>query len=155
MFGGAAGGVFSDWVLRRTGSLRLARQGMACATMIVCAAVALGAYLVTDAALAVVLLCVGAFCGTAGGVSAYAVAIAYGGKRVAVVFATMNMSGNVGAGLFPFVVGWLVALTGNWNLALLVFAGLFAADAVCWVLLNPKGTLFGDPEDSETVREPA
>jgi hypothetical protein len=80
----------------------------------------------------------------AGGVSAYAVAIAYGGRQVAVVFATMNMSGNVGAGLFPFVVGWLVAITGNWDLALFVFAGLFAADAVCWVLLNPKGTLFGD-----------
>src|SRR5207253_10236758 len=116
---------------------------------IVCAVVALGAYAVTNTAVAVLLLCVGAFCGMAGGVSAYAVAIAYGGKRVAIVFSMMNMSGNVGAGLFPSVVGWLVALTGNWNLALLVFAGLFAADAVCWVLLNPKGTLFGDSETAE------
>ena len=150
MFGGLFGGVLSDWALRRTGSVRLARQGMACVTMVVCAAVAFGAYLVTDTALAVILLCVGAFCGMACGVSAYALAIAYGGRQVAVVFATMNMSGNVGAGLFPFVVGWLVAITGNWDLALLVFAGLFAADAVCWALLNPKGTLFGDSERPDT-----
>jgi MFS family permease len=154
-FGGLLGGVLSDWVLRRTGSVRLARQGMACVTMIVCAAVSFGAYLVTDTALAVILLCVGAFCGMACGVSAYAVAIAYGGRQVAVVFATMNMSGNVGAGLFPFVVGWLVVVTGNWDLALFVFAGLFAADAVCWVLLNPRGTLFGDSEHSEKVEAPA
>jgi nitrate/nitrite transporter NarK len=152
MFGGLMGGVFSEWLLRWTGSSRLARQGMACAAMFVCAAVAVGAYFVTDTAVAVLLLCVGAFCGMAGGVSAYAVAIAYGGKRVAVVFAMMNMSGNVGAGLFPFVVGWLVATTGNWDLALLVFAGLFAAAALCWALLNPQGTLFGDSEPSETAK---
>jgi sugar phosphate permease len=148
-FGGLLGGVLSDWVLRRTGSFRLARQGLACVTMVVCVVVAFGAYLATDTALVVFLLSVGAFSSMACGVSAYATAIAYGGRQVAVVFATMNMSGNVGAGLFPFVVGWLVAVTGNWDLALLVFAGLFAAGAVCWALLNPTGTLFGDSGHSQ------
>ena len=76
--------------------------------------------------------------------SGYSVAIAYGGKRVATVFATMNMSGNIGAGIFPFIVGGLVTLTGNWNLALLVFAGMFAASGVCWSFLKPTGTLFDD-----------
>lgn len=142
MVGGLLGGLFSDWVLRRTGNARLARQGMACAAMVVCAASALGAFYLTDPHAAVGLLCVGGFFGMVGGVSGYSVTIAYGGKRVATVFATMNMSGNVGAGLFPFVVGWLVARTGNWDLALLLFAGLFAADAVLWAILNPKGTLF-------------
>ena len=28
--------------------------------------------------------------------------------------------------------------------ALFTFAGLMAIDAVCWALLNPQGTLFGD-----------
>jgi ACS family D-galactonate transporter-like MFS transporter len=73
---------------------------------------------------------------------AYAVAIAMGGKRVAPVFATMNMAGNVGAGLFPFAVGQLVNNTGNWNLTLLLFAGMFVGSTVCWAFLNPKGLLF-------------
>jgi MFS family permease len=146
--GAVAGGALSDWILRRTGSVRVARQGLACVTMALCAALALGAYAVTDPTLAVALLCVGTFCGTIGGVSGYAVAIAYGGRHVAVVFATMNMSGNVGAGLFPPAAGRLVAVTGSWNVMVLLFAGLFAADAVCWALLNPKGTLFGDVERS-------
>jgi MFS family permease len=150
--GGLVGGALSDWLLRQTGSVRVARSGMACAAMAVCAACTLGAYQIADTTLSVALLCLGVFCGAAGGVSAYAVAIAYGGRRAAVVFATMNMSGNVGAGLFPLAVGWLVGLTGSWDFTLLVFAGLFAADAVCWAFLNPTGTLFpesGHPEKTE------
>ena len=102
----------------------------------------------TDPRVAVLLISIGAFCGMASGVSAYALAIAYGGKRVATVFATMNMCGNLGATLFPVAVGWIVTATGNWNFALLLFAGAFAVAAVCWALLNPKGTLFD--EDKHT-----
>ena len=57
----------------------------------------------------------------------------------------MNMAGNVGAGLFPFAVGYMVSKTGNWNLTLMLFAALYAGSGVCWALLNPKGTLF--PEE--------
>jgi MFS family permease len=145
MFGGLLGGVFSDWVLRRTGSARLARQGMAVGAMAVCSTVATVAYFTPDPRGVAGLLCVAGFFGMAGGVSGYAVAIAYGGRRVATVFGTMNMCGNVGAGLFPFAVGNLVALTGDWNYAMLLFAGLFAADGVIWAFLNPKGTLY--PEE--------
>ncbi|HET6574658.1 MAG TPA: MFS transporter [Fimbriiglobus sp.] len=140
--GGLVGGVLSDWLLRRTGNPRLSRQGMACAAMVVCAAVALAAYFTADARAVALLLSVSAFFGLMGGTSGYAVAIRFGGDRVATVFATMNMCGNIGAGLFPYTVGRLVAATGNWDLALLVFAGLFAADAVLWALLNPKRPLF-------------
>lgn len=142
MLGGLVGGIISDWLLRRTGNARLGRQGMACAGTAVCASVAVGAYFADGALVAVLLLSVAAFCAYASGVCAYATAITMGGRRVAVVFATMNMSGNIGAAAFPFAVGLIVSRTGNWNLALLVFAGMFAGASVCWALLNPKGTLF-------------
>jgi nitrate/nitrite transporter NarK len=149
MFGGLLGGVVSDWLLRRTGNPRLSRQGLAVTAMIVCAAVTSIAYFIADPVAAVLLISVGAFCGYVGGVSAYATAITMGGRQVATVFATMNMCGNIGGALFPVAVGWIVALTGNWNLALLLFSGLFAADAVCWALLNPKGPLFDEPDESD------
>jgi nitrate/nitrite transporter NarK len=114
------------------------------AAMAVCTVVAVGAYFAPTVWLTVVLISVGAFCGMAGGVSGYSVAIAYGGKRVAIVFATMNMCGNLGAALFPLAVGYIVDTTGNWELALVLFASLFAADGVCWAVLNPKGTLFDE-----------
>ncbi len=142
MLGGLLGGTASDWLLRRTGNVRLSRQGLAATGTAVCACVSLAAFYADDATTAVLLISVAAFCGYASGVSAYATALAMGGKRVAPVFATMNMAGNVGAGLFPFAVGHLVGGTGNWNLTMLLFAGMFAGSTACWLLLNPKGTLF-------------
>jgi sugar phosphate permease len=144
MLGALLGGLVSDWLLRRTGSTRLSRQGLAFTAMVVCAGVSVAAYRAADAHTAVLLVSVAAFCGYVGGVSAYATAIAMGGTRVAPVFATMNMAGNVGAGLFPFAVGYLVSETGNWNLALALFAVLYAGSGVCWALLNPKGPLFDE-----------
>jgi nitrate/nitrite transporter NarK len=141
-FGGLCGGLISDWVLRRTDNPRLARQGMTFAALLGCTAVAAVAYFVADPHLAVFLISIGTFCGMASGVSAYALAISYGGKRVATVFATMNMCGNLGATLFPIAVGLLVKYTGNWNYALLLFVAMFGIAAVCWAVLNPKGTLF-------------
>jgi MFS family permease len=147
MLGAALGGTVSDWLLRRTGSERLSRRWLSFAALVACTGLTLGACYAGDLDLAVFLLSAGAFCSYVSGVSAYAVAIGYGGKRVATVFATMNMSGNVGAGLFPLAVGWVVAETGNWEYALFLVAGLFAAAAVCWALLDPRGTLFGDEDE--------
>jgi nitrate/nitrite transporter NarK len=145
-FGGLLGGLLSDWLLRRTGNSRLSRQGMTFAALVACTGVAGVAYLVADPHVAVLLISIGAFCGMASGVSAYALSISYGGRHVATVFATMNMSGNFGATVFPIAVGSIVAATGNWNHALLLFVLLFGTAGVCWVVLNPKGTLFDDPE---------
>jgi MFS family permease len=142
MLGGLAGGFVSDWLLQRTGSPRLSRQGVAVVGMTCCAALAAAAYFVSDTDWAVTLISAGAFCGTFGGVSGYAVAIEFGGRQVATVFSVMNMCGNVGAFLFPVAVGWFVQQTGQWDFVLFLFAGIFVADAVCWALLNPRGTLF-------------
>lgn len=147
-FGGFFGGALSDWLLMRTGNSRLARQGMTFVALVICASVALVAYFVDDPYIAVLLISVGAFWGMASGVSAYAIAISYGGKRVATVFATMNMSGNLGATVFPLAVGWL-GRQGRWDLALLLFVAMFAVAAVCWAVLNPKGTLFDDAEETK------
>src|SRR5262249_23455293 len=132
IFGGLLGGTISDWLLKTTGSERLSRQGVSFAALVACTGLTLGACPAGGLETVGFLLTAGAFCGYVSGVSAYAVAIGYGGKRVATVFATMNMSGNVGAGLFPLAVGAIVEETHNWNYALFLVTGLFAAAAVCW-----------------------
>jgi MFS family permease len=148
MLGGLLGGVISDALLVRTQNARLSRQGVATLAMVVCAGVSLGAFYANTATSAVLLISIAAFCAYVGGVSAYATAMTMGGSRVSLVFATMNMSGNIGAGLFPFVLGKLADTTGNWNLAILLFAGLFAGSAACWAFLNPKGPLFEEPNEN-------
>jgi MFS family permease len=142
--GSLSGGFFSDWLLLRTGSARLSRQGIAVLGMAACSALILASYFADDDVVSIALIAAGAFCASFGGVSGYTVAIGFGGRHVATVFSVMNMCGNFGAALFPVTAGWLVATTGNWNLILFLFAGIMAVDAVCWALLNPRGTLFGD-----------
>ena len=145
--GSLSGGFFSDWLLQRTGNARLSRQGIAVVGMASCSVLILGSWFVRDVNGSILLISLGAFCATFGGVSGYTVAISFGGRHVATVFSTMNMCGNLGAALFPVTAGWLVARTGNWNLILFLFAGIMAIDAVCWALLNPQGTLFGDEHE--------
>lgn len=150
VIGSLTGGFFSDWLLRRTGNSRLSRQGIAVLGMSACSLLILLSYFANTVYESIALITVGAFCATFGGVSGYTVAISFGGRNVATVFSTMNMFGNIGAALFPLTAGWLVAATGNWNLILFLFAAVMAIDAICWALLNPQGTLFGDPDEDRS-----
>jgi MFS family permease len=144
--GSLTGGFVSDWMLRRTGNSRLSRQGIAVAGMTACAVLIMVSYMISDVRSSIAVIALGAFCATFGGVSGYTVAISFGGRHVATVFSSMNMCGNFGAALFPLTAGWLVDLTGNWNLILFLFAGIMAIDAICWAFLNPRGTLFGETD---------
>jgi MFS family permease len=146
--GGALGGATSEWLLHKTGNRRLSRQGVAVVGMVLCAGLVVAAYFVREPTTVVTLFSVGAFCGTFGGVNGYTVAIDFGGSRVGAVFGTMNACGSVGAGIFPVVIGWAVDRYHNWDVAILGFAALFAGDAVCWAILNPKRPLFEDDDDA-------
>jgi len=148
VLGSLSGGFVSDWMLRRTGNARLSRQGIAVVGMGICSLLIVASHFVADVNGSIALISLGAFSATFGGVSGYTVAIDFGGRRVATVFSSMNMCGNIGAALFPVTAAWLVGRTGNWNLMLFLFAGIMAVDAVCWAILNPQGTLFGDADES-------
>lgn len=143
--GALLGGTGSDWLLRRTGRERLSRCGISAGAMVVAAVASAAAFYAPTAGEVVLLVSVAAFCAYVSGPPAYAVALSMGGTRVALVFATMNMAGNVGAGVFPFAAGQLVGATGDWNHVILLFAGMFAGAGVCWALLNPTRTLYEEP----------
>ena len=144
MVGGVLGGLTSDSILAMTGSRRWSRQGVAVIGMACCSALAVCAYAAPSTNSMIGLVSAAAFCGTFGGVSGYSVCIDFGGNRVGTVISVMNMCGNVGAGLFPFAVGYLVKETGRWDLVLPLFAIIFAIDGICWALLNPSRPLFED-----------
>jgi len=143
MAGGLLGGILSEWIYKATGNKRLSRQGIAVAGMTICSMLFVTANYITDTNTSVFLMALGAFWAAFGGVSGYSVAIDFGGRNIATVFSTMNMCGNIGAGLFPLVVGRIIEKSHNWDFALFLFAGIFALDALIWSFLNPKGPLFG------------
>lgn len=139
LLGTILGGYASDFVLARTGSKRLARQGLAVVGLSTCAVLIAASFFVSGVAAAIALISVGACAASCGGVAGYTVAMDYGGERVGTVFGAMNTAGNVGAMLFPVTVGWLVTATGTWNSALVLFAMLLVVDAALWAILDPRG----------------
>lgn len=137
VLGSLAGGFIADWLLARTGSRRWSRQGLAVASLIVCALLTCGSYALEDAVLAALVISIAAFCASLAGPSAYAVTIDLGRQHVAPVFSVMNMAGNVGAIPLPALAPLLAAWSGSWQPILFVFAGLYLAAAVCWLFLDP------------------
>jgi MFS transporter, ACS family, D-galactonate transporter len=140
--GSLVGGVLSDFVLRATGSRWMARSGVAGTSLLICAAFIALAYFIEDPVLAVVVISLGMFCSAVGGPCAYSITIDMGGRHVATLFGTMNMIGNLGAMAFIRVVPLFQQWTGSWSAVLLLFNAVCLAAAICWLLLNPKGTVF-------------
>jgi ACS family glucarate transporter-like MFS transporter len=143
--GSPAGGAVSDWILTRTGSRRLSRQWLSIVSLAASAVLVWLAIPIASAVLAVLVITAAALCAAIAAPCAYAITIDMGGKHVAPVFSLMNMSGNLGAMVFPVVVPPLLAVAGNWNLVVFVFGGIYLVAALCWLRLNPSGTVFDRP----------
>ncbi|MCA9123830.1 MAG: MFS transporter [Planctomycetaceae bacterium] len=154
VFGSTLGGVASDAVFRATKSLALSRKGLAGGSLTLCAGLVFSAFFVADPSAAVFVISCGAFLAAFAGPCAYTVTMDMGGNNVASLFSTMNMIGNFGAGLMPWLVprfkDWidrtpqlLELCDGNsWNAVLVLFAVTYLGAAFCWLLLNTRGTVF-------------
>lgn len=149
--GSLAGGWLSDWLLVRTGSRRISRQILSAVTMLGAALFVLIAYRMTSAGPAVTVISLGAFCAAIAGPIAYTVTIDLGGNHVPTVFGLMNMWGNIGAFAFPFAVAAIVGegKNANWDPVLYLFAGIYAAAAVCWIAFDADGGIV-KPETTNT-----
>jgi ACS family glucarate transporter-like MFS transporter len=150
--GGLAGGMLSDAVLRRTGSRRAARKGVAIASIcsgMLCYALA---YPIADVLLASLMLSMGAFLATFASPCSYALTMDMGGRYVAIVFSLMNMAGNLGALSFAWLTPRLKTWTGdNWDAGLALFIGLQGVAALSWLLLNPEQTI-GEPSATDKLQ---
>lgn len=151
LLGALLGGGISDGILARTGSRRIAKQGMAFVSLVGAALFLASSYLVSSVTAAVTVLFIGSFMAALAGPIGYSVTIDISGRQTATVFGGMNMAGNIGAALFPIVVPFLLNVPerlglsfSGWDLVLFVFAGTYLAAAACWILLNPNGTIFDE-----------
>ncbi|QDV50336.1 putative sulfoacetate transporter SauU [Gimesia fumaroli] len=146
--GNFLGGVVVDWVLQRTGSRRWSRQGVAITAMLGCGLCTLCAYFVKEMNLAMTLITISMFFAGLGGACGYTVTIDKGGQHVAPIFGMMNMAGNLGAALLPVIVGTMFD-AGKYDTVLILMAGIYVTAALCWMLLNPNGTVFDEGSAEE------
>jgi len=142
VIGSLLGGYLGDAILTRTGSRRLSRQGIALVSTLGCAACIAASALVAAALPAVLLISLGMLLAGTSSPIAYTITIDLGGRHVGKVFSVMNTAGNLGGAAIPPVVGMIIDQTGQWNYVIALFVGIYLAAALCWVPLNPNGSLF-------------
>ena len=130
------GGVVSDAVLRRTGSQRLARQGITILALLLCAGLIFAAWAVAEPVLAVLVISAGMFCAAVANPCYSATLMSFGKEHAATVSATTNMCGNLGAAAFPLAVPWLLSHAGGWDAVLVAFGSLYIAAAVFWMRMK-------------------
>jgi len=141
LFAGALTNSLGGWVsdrLSATRGLRFGRRVPAIAGFIVGAGFIVPGVLVGNAYLAVAFLTMAA----AGlefttGIS-WATAIDVGHEHAGTVSAVMNMMGNLGGALSPFLFGVLVDWTGRWELPFLIAGVMIAISAVLWLKIDPE-----------------
>ncbi len=143
MLGCLFGGLLTDWIWRRTGSLRLSRSGVGATFLFACATLIFAAWFVESTVVAVTLLAFGAFFAALAGPCAFSATMDLGGNYVPQVFGLMNMTGNLAAMACPILVAKLFEETSNWTLVLLIFAGIYLAGAVCWAFVDCRQSIRG------------
>ncbi len=130
------GGEGSDRLARRM-SLRNARRSFGTGGYILAAIAIFLATQVTNGYAAGLLIAIGGACSMLTLAPAWATAVDVGGQHAGVTAGTMNTIGQVGGILSPIVLAYIVDATNNWNLPLLVLAGIYAVAALAWLAINP------------------
>jgi nitrate/nitrite transporter NarK len=68
---------------------------------------------------------------------AWATAVDVGGRHAGVTAGVMNTVGQFGGILSPLALAYLVDATNNWNIPLMVLAGIYAMAGIAWLAINP------------------
>lgn len=151
--GSTLGGLLSDYLLKRTGSRRVARQGLAIASIIGALALYVLAYTLSNVTLAMIAFSAGFFVFYFSASCAFAVTLDMGGRNLGVVFGLMNMTGNFGSAAFatlaPVLNDWFHM---GWTPTLILFAVMHVAALLFWLPLNPNGVI-GERLPAPAIKE--
>jgi sugar phosphate permease len=144
--GDSVGGLATDWLLKKTGSARLAHRLVAVTGMLGCVSCIVPAALVSNAYTAVYCFTAALFFLECTIAPAWAVPMHVGGKYSGTVSAAMNMAGNFGGALSPLVFGVLVQY-GSWQAPFIIAAVLLVCGAGIWAFwLDPEISVVDRPE---------
>ncbi len=156
VIGDTVGGLATDWLLKKTGSAKIARRSVAIVGLLGCAIFIVPAALTDDAYTAVYCLTgAGFFLECTIGPS-WSVPMDCGGKYSGTVSGMMNMAGNIGGAMSPFIFGVFFQY-GNWQAPFIMAAVLLVAGAGVWAfwldpdqsVVEPHGLPVGVPAAAE------
>ncbi len=134
--GGISAGFFSDWLLRRTGSLDWARKLPITMGLGLSATIILCNYTASNS-IVVLIMCVAFFGKGFGALGWTVIADTAPREAIGVTGALFNAAGSVGGIITPIAIGAIVSRTGSYDGAL-VYVGVhvLAAVAAYWLIVG-------------------
>jgi MFS transporter, ACS family, glucarate transporter len=143
------GGLLTDWLSRRTASLKIGRCVVGGFGYLTSALALVAVALTEDRIVAASLIAVAAFCQMLSGSAAWSVCLDVGRRNAGVVTGFMNMTGNLGGTLTPVVIGYAVQKLASWTIPFYITAGVLGFGVVMWVMVNPYRSVI-DTTDAES-----
>lgn len=135
--GCVAGGVLSDWLVKRTGNVRWARRAIGIAAFALAAAGFALAALARDPLAAVLCLAFAQLAHDLALPVAWATVVEVGGRLGGATAGFMNMASSVSAMLSATAAPWLAATFGTFHAMLAAAAVSYFAGALLWLRIDP------------------
>jgi sugar phosphate permease len=132
-----AAGWITPAIARRLGNVGRARKALGVFGMLAAGALLLVSTRIEAPYVAVGVIALVSFCNDITIPGAWTSCMDVGGRSVGTLGGAMNMMGNIGGALSPFVIGWIVDATNQWNLVFYVAAAVYGLGALFWMLLDP------------------
>jgi MFS family permease len=139
--GDTAGGMISDWLLKRTGSFLVARRNLIVASLVGSLLFLVPVLLFTDLVLIAICLSGAFFCLELTIGPIWSVPMDVAPKYSGTASGIMNTGSAIAAFVSPIVFGWLVDLTGDWHLPFAGSIGLLLLGAVLAFWMHPDRQL--------------
>jgi MFS family permease len=138
-----AGGALSDWLVRRTGSLKWSRRSIGTTGFLFAAAGSAGAAFAGEPFLAVLCLALAQGSHDMTLPVSWATVTDVGGRFGGTTSAFMNMASSLSAMLSSVSAAWLMQTFGSFHATLAVAAAIYAIGGVLWLRIDPGEVLDG------------
>jgi MFS transporter, ACS family, glucarate transporter len=132
--GGIAAGFASDQLLKRTGSLNIARKTPVVLGMLLCCAI-VGCNLVESKGALATLICLAFFGKGLGTLGWTLIADTAPPSLIGMMSGVFNAVGNMAGIVMPLAIGYLVAATGSFDIALWFVAAHAVAGLLCHLVI--------------------
>lgn len=148
--GGILGGVFSDYLLRKGYSLTVARKTPILAGMIFSSTIILANYVASDVAV-VMVMSIAFFAKGFGNIGWCILSDTSPKEILGVSGGVFNFFGNIASIVTPLCIGYILAQTGSFNLAILYVGAMGILGAVSYLfIVGPLKRLeIGTPETAQ------
>ncbi len=141
------GGYLTDYVVKRTGSLKN-RRYIGAAGFLVGSICMLTSVVIQDPVTAVLIISLASFFGDLTLASCWAVCMDVGHEYAGTVSGAMNMTGNFAGFIFPIATPFLYESFGSWDVPIAVSSVIFFFGAILWLFIDPTESVVREAEGS-------